>query len=178
MSLRLFIRRFATLSYSTGVWQSQSGRPALKRLVETDMKSSQTSTPVFGSANPAIECKLRRAAYAVITDSKGRVAVVRAGGKYFLPGGGSLHGETPEQTLLREALEELARSVRIVRKIGEAVQYFRAEGEHYRMEAIFFAAEFTSEEKGAGEHELYWLETDKIEEAFYHQCHAWACLQS
>jgi len=84
------------------------------------MRSSQTSTPVFGSANPAIECKLRRAAYAVITDSKGRVAVVRAGGKYFLPGGGSLHGETPEQTLRREAMEELARSVRIVRKIGEA----------------------------------------------------------
>ena len=33
---------------------------------------------------------------------------------------GSLPGETPEETLVREVREELARSVRLVTKIGEA----------------------------------------------------------
>ena len=104
--------------------------------------------------------------------------MVGAHGRYFLPGGGSLPGETPDETILREMLEELARSVRIVSKIGEAVQYFSAEGQQYRMEATFFAAEFTGEATGVGEHELFWLETEKIDAAFYHQCHAWACRQN
>ena len=39
---------------------------------------------------------------------------------------GSLPGETPEETLVREVREELARSVRLVTKIGEAAQVFYA----------------------------------------------------
>ena len=96
---------------------------------------------------------------------------------YFLPGGGSLSGETPEQTVAREVREELARGVRIIRQIGEAVQYFYADGHNYRMKAMFFEAEFASEASGAGEHELYWLESEELEQSFFHQCHAWAAGQ-
>ena len=138
------------------------------------MQSDESSIPVFGSHSPAIECTPRRAAYAVITDPKGRLAAVKGKSGYFLPGGGSLPTETPEQTLRREVNEELATEVRIVRRIGEAIQYFYADGQHYRMEAAFFAVEFSSDASGAGEHELYWLEPEEVERAFYHPSHAWA----
>lgn len=138
------------------------------------MRSDDSSIPVFGSHSPDIECTPRRASYAVIKDPYGRVAAVKGNFGYFLPGGGSLPGETPEQTLRREVSEELAREVRIVRQIGEAVQYFYADRQHYRMEATFFAAEFSSDASGAGEHEMCWLEAEQMERAFYHQSHAWA----
>ena len=141
------------------------------------MRLGQSQKPVFGSLNPAIEYKPRQAAYAVITDPKGRIATVKANSGYFLPGGGSLAGETAEQTIKREVKEELGREVRIVSQIGEAVQYFYADGQHYRMEAIFFAAEFISEAMGVCEHELEWVELRGMEGEFYHQSHAWAVCQ-
>ena len=95
-------------------------------------------------------------------------------GRYFLPGGGAEDGETPEQTLEREVREELARSVRIVRRLGEAIQYFLAEDQPYRMEAVFYVAEFTGEATTAGEHSLHWLAPDEMESACFHPCHVWA----
>jgi 8-oxo-dGTP pyrophosphatase MutT (NUDIX family) len=142
------------------------------------MRSGLTQIPVFGSPDPAIEYRPRQAAYALIKDPKGRVAAVKGHSRYFLPGGGSLPGETPEGTVHREVREELGRDVRIARRIGEAVQYFFAEGQHYRMRAVFFAAEFISEAAGAREHELHWLEPKELERAFFHQSHAWAASRS
>ncbi len=83
-------------------------------------------------------------------------------------------GETPEQTLRREVREELGREVEIVGQIGEAIQYFYADGRHYRMEATFFAAEFSNDASSAGEHELCWQDREDMERAFYHGGHAWA----
>src|SRR5690348_10349000 len=100
----------------------------------------------FGTPEPGISYRERRAAYAVIV-REGRVATVQNRGRHFLPGGGSLPNEAPEQTVVREVREELARSVRLIRKIGEATQYFYADADdcHYHMPAVFFAAEFTDE---------------------------------
>jgi 8-oxo-dGTP diphosphatase len=138
------------------------------------MGTGQSKAIVFGTPDAAFEYKPRRAAYAVIADGSGRIAAVSARYGYFLPGGGSLPGEMPEQTIMREALEELGRDVRIVRLVGEAVQYFSGDGQCYRMEAVFFAAEFAGETTSAGEHELRWVESDEVERVLYHQCHAWA----
>jgi 8-oxo-dGTP pyrophosphatase MutT (NUDIX family) len=95
-----------------------------------------------------------------------------------LPGGGSLPDEGPEDTIIREIREELARAARLVRKIGEAVQYFYAatDDRYYRMQAVFFMAELTDEPSGwaQAEHDLYWLPVAEAEQAFYHQSHAWA----
>ena len=129
---------------------------------------------MFGRVIEGVEYAARPAAYAVVRGAGGRVAVVRTAGGCFLPGGGSLAGETPEETVRREVREELAREVRIVGRVGRAVQYFRADGRHYRMEAVFFAAEFAGEAAGAGEHELLWLAPSESPGAFFHECHAWA----
>ncbi len=137
-------------------------------------------TLIFGSPEPNVQYIERRAAYVVIINDDGEVAMVRGRQKHFLPGGGSLPGETPEDNAIREGHEELARNVRLIRKLGEAIQYFysAADDRHYKMPAAFFAGEFTDEPcDGTGEHELYWLPITEAEQACFHACHAWAVRQ-
>jgi 8-oxo-dGTP pyrophosphatase MutT (NUDIX family) len=131
----------------------------------------------FGSPAPGVTYVHRPAAYAVITTGEGRVAVVKGKCGYFLPGGGSLPGEAPEATVRREVGEELGRSIRIVGGLGEAIEYFSTAEQHFKMEAVFFAAEFADEPSGQGEHELHWLDLSSAEAAFFHQSHAWAIRQ-
>jgi 8-oxo-dGTP pyrophosphatase MutT (NUDIX family) len=123
-----------------------------------------------------VKYKDRRAAYAVIFAEIETVAVIKAREKYWLPGGGSLPDETAEETAIREVREELARSVRLIQKIGQATQYFYSAADdcHYKMDAVFFLAEFIDEPFGAGEHELHWMLVAKAATDFFHQCHAWA----
>ncbi|MFN7929933.1 MAG: NUDIX domain-containing protein [Blastocatellia bacterium] len=135
------------------------------------------SWPEFGTMNPALAYTPRRAAYVVILDAERRVAAVKGKRHYFLPGGGSLPDETPEQTVVRETREELARELGNLRQIGQAVQYFFADETHYRMEAVFFAAEFAGEATGEGEHRLEWLDAEQVVTGFFHQCHVWAINQ-
>ena len=128
----------------------------------------------FGTILADINYQDRPAAYAVITNEIGRIAAVKGKQQYFLPGGGSLPTEMPEATIHRELREELARDVKLIRKIGEAIQYFSAGEEYYRMRAVFYRAEFISEPSGEAEHELFWLTPAEIAGQFLHQCHEWA----
>jgi 8-oxo-dGTP pyrophosphatase MutT (NUDIX family) len=140
-----------------------------------------TETLIFGSPEPNVQYTERRAAYVVIVTEDEEVAMVKSRRKHFLPGGGSLSGEAPEETIVREVSEELARSVRLIRKLGEAIQYFysSADDRHYKMLAVFFAGEFTDEPcVGMGEHELHWLPVREAEQSCFHACHAWAIRQA
>jgi 8-oxo-dGTP diphosphatase len=131
---------------------------------------------IFGSPPTGVVCQKRPAAYAVIAGADGRIAVVRGRTGYWLPGGGALPGEPPEETVTREVREELGHDVRLVGKIGEAVQYFYANDDQcwYEMKAVFFRAGIVGEALGAAEYELHWLDAGSTKESFYHACHAWA----
>lgn len=136
-----------------------------------------TKMPVFGSQQASIQYTQRRAVYVVVIADDGRVATVASRQKHFLPGGGCELGETPEATVIREVQEELARGVRLLGCLGEAIQYFYSaiDDRHYRMLATFFVGEFT--EEGCGdlpEHELFWLPVERVEQAMFHACHVWA----
>jgi 8-oxo-dGTP diphosphatase len=138
------------------------------------MKSVCKQPVTFGTVAPDVEYRNRPAAYAVIFDAAGRVAVVKGARGYFLPGGGSLSNETPEDTVRREVREELGSEVSIRRRIGEAIQYFSADDVNYRMHANFFRADLEGEPTGVGEYEPEWLSVEEVEELFFHQCHVWA----
>lgn len=129
---------------------------------------------LFGKILPEIEYRDRPAAYAVITNELRSIAAVKGKQQFFLPGGGSLLNETLEATIHRELREELAREVNIIRKLGEAIQYFSVGEEHYRMHATFYRAEFISAPTGEAEHELFWLAPQAVAGQFFHQCHEWA----
>ncbi|MFQ5641039.1 MAG: NUDIX domain-containing protein [bacterium] len=138
----------------------------------------QQSPPItFGSRQPDVDYKLRPAAYAVITRDESEVAVVKGKRGYFLPGGGCWSGETPEETVIREVREELAREVHLVRKIGDALQYFSVNDKHYEMPAVFFEATFVNEPHGQGEFELLWVALNEADQIFFHECQAWAVRQ-
>jgi putative acetyltransferase len=138
------------------------------------------SSLTFGARLDSVAYTERPAAYAVVAGENRAVAAVRGqAGMIALPGGGSLPGETPEETVVREVREELARGVRLVRRLGAATQFFYAADDdcHYQMFAVFFLAEFPDEPSGQGEHELFWLPLAEASAAFFHECHAWAVHQ-
>ena len=65
-------------------------------------------TPVFGSAPSAVTCRKRRAAYAVISREDGRVATACRPRGFWLPGGGILPGERPEDSVKRRSSKNWA----------------------------------------------------------------------
>jgi hypothetical protein len=70
---------------------------------------------VSGRLIEGLEYEPRPAAYAVACGAGGSVAAVQTASGCFLPGGGSLAGETPQETVVRK---ELAREVCVIREIG------------------------------------------------------------
>jgi 8-oxo-dGTP pyrophosphatase MutT (NUDIX family) len=143
------------------------------------MKADMLEVPIFGTPELNVQYTERRAAYLVVIND-GLVAMVRSRQTHFLPGGGSNPGESMEETVMREVQEELAQGVRLLRRIGEAIQYFysAADDRHYKMLATFFAGEFTGDAgESPGEHELEWIPLAMIEQACFHECHAWAARQ-
>jgi hypothetical protein len=110
--------------------------------------------PRFGAAPSGVTCRARRAAYAIVRDDRGRVAVIRMEGpgenRYWLPGGGIEPDETAEVAVFREVREELGRWIRLRESLGETVQ-------------IFYAAD-----------DACWLDPKTDTGLFFHASHAWA----
>ncbi|GAA4597515.1 hypothetical protein GCM10023107_41380 [Actinoplanes octamycinicus] len=71
----------------------------------------------------------RFGAYGLVTDPAGRILLARisegypGGGRWHLPGGGTDYGETPEQALLRELVEETSQRGRLTGLIAVGHRY-------------------------------------------------------
>jgi 8-oxo-dGTP diphosphatase len=130
--------------------------------------------PTFGAPRPDLPARDRDASYAVILGAEARVALVRGRRGLFLPGGGALAGESPEQTVAREILEETGREAIRLRLLGEAIQYFEAKGASYRMRATFFVAEVAEATGIEGGHEVIWMSPESVRGDLFHECHGWA----
>lgn len=130
---------------------------------------------VFGTRVEGHTYHERRAVYAVIRDSAGRVAAVRSRGNLFLPGGGIEAEESPEDALVREVEEECAQHLHITGELGEALQYFyaRADDKHFAMHAVFYAGTFLGQTPGQAEYSLVWIFPDD-KAPFFHASHVWA----
>lgn len=165
--------------------EASKERACTEHTIETSVggppdDATSTHPPTFGVPVAGATYEPRCAAYAVIRNGVGAVAAVRAPAGYWLPGGGSLAGETPEETVVREVREELGGTFRLIGKIGEALQYFFAasEGRYYAMQAVFFRADLLEGVHGPAEYGLCWLDVNRPGPWFFHACHDWAVRQS
>jgi 8-oxo-dGTP diphosphatase len=132
-------------------------------------------TRTFGTREPDEGYAYRVAAYVVVLKDD-KVAAVCNEGKCFLPGGGCVEGESPEQTLTREAAEELGLQLKIIKKLGEAEQYFYSSeaGRHFKTHATFFLGEFGGFAQEAGKYEITWVPNSELEDKFFHEFQIWA----
>ena len=74
--------------------------------------------PSFGTRLPGVPYRPRPGAYALVFDAAGRVAVVHEDEGWYLPGGGLEPGESSEEALAREVVEECCCGVDIIRASG------------------------------------------------------------
>jgi 8-oxo-dGTP diphosphatase len=139
-------------------------------------RMERMNVPVFGAtdAQPVID---RPAAYALLRTNRGVAVVLAEDGRLFLPGGGLLDGESPEEAVMREVMEECGLAVLCDKRYAEAVQYFTArDGRHYRSHMVFVicCAKATGTDAGFGEHTTLWLTEMPAQLQFAHAAHAWA----
>jgi 8-oxo-dGTP diphosphatase len=102
---------------------------------------------------------------AAVIEEKGRVLIARRkpgrhmAGKWEFPGGKVEPGETPEQSLERELMEELA----IHARIGEFLLGTFFEGDGVSLELLVYRAERVSGEPALIEHEaICWVRPDEL----------------
>ena len=132
----------------------------------------------FGKTDPDTTYVERLSAYGVILNESGAVAVIKTPDGYSLPGGGAHSGETAEDALRREIVEETGYAPVILRDIGIAAQLTYSEDErlNYRKVGHFFLVRFAGKitEEVEADHELIWCAADDALKMMTHEYQAWA----
>ena len=135
----------------------------------------------FGRAEPGVTYRDRPCAFGVV-EKDGRIACVRVdrGERWYydLPGGAIDGGETEQQALAREFVEETGLTVRPLARIGSTRQrFFRSTGEAIRNLSGVWTAEVISDDPAAkieDDHQLIWLHPLEALAGVRHEAHAWA----
>jgi 8-oxo-dGTP diphosphatase len=81
---------------------------------------------VFGKKIDSIAYIPRPGAYGILLNEKGLVASIQMNGRCFLPGGGLEPGESIQQCLKRELLEEVGCEFERAEPVGRADEYFKS----------------------------------------------------
>lgn len=137
-----------------------------------------TEAPVFGVREGAERYTVRPSAYGLVENGRGQLAVVRTSHGVFLPGGGIEEGETPEQAVVREALEECGLAVRVGGWKACAVQFIYSEADraHYEKLSTFVDATVEAVASSATEadHKLEWVALEAAPQILSPESHGWA----
>ncbi|MBI2551643.1 NUDIX domain-containing protein [Candidatus Uhrbacteria bacterium] len=79
--------------------------------------------PQFGHL--LTDCPERPGAYAILTDTRGKILVVLVRGRFHLPGGGIDAGEDPEIAVRREVKEETGYTVASLEFLGRRISFWK-----------------------------------------------------
>lgn len=127
-----------------------------------------------------VEYYNRPGAY-IVPIKDGKVAVVKIPKGTFLIGGGIESGETEEQCIRRECMEEIGYTIRLVRKIGwaesytlhSALGYFHPTQHYYEAELLEKVKEPIEKD-----HFLCWIPADEIKGKMFSDMQNWAVEQA
>ena len=137
--------------------------------------------PTFGERLAGQTYIERPGAYALIRDARQRIATLRVGIAFFLPGGAMAPDETLRETLHREMMEECGRAIQIGPELGKAVEYIYARNErvYYQLHSTFFEATFMDGQVAplGNDHLLVWLSASEAIQQLQRQSQAWAVQQ-
>jgi len=136
-------------------------------------------SPVFGTRIAGCQYRVRPSAYAVLRDTDGRIAVVRARRGWLLPGGGIDAGETAEQAVEREAREECGYVIALRGIVGNATEIVHSPAGHGGVDkvSVFFDAVVTGLVPATEpDHELVWLNAADAVTRLSHKSHRWAVM--
>jgi 8-oxo-dGTP pyrophosphatase MutT (NUDIX family) len=133
----------------------------------------------FGSEDAGRTYRLRPGGYAVIRSREGEIAVVRTPEGIFLPGGGQLPGESPEEAAVRETAEECGLRIALAGCLGLAdeLKFSASEGGHLRKRCTFFLAEVLDGPRELAtepDHELLWLTAGEAAARLSDESQKWA----
>ena len=142
---------------------------------------SWANVPVFGQQPQVPAWVIRESAYVLGARDDGCLAVLRTGQGAFLPGGGIESGETPQEAITREALEECGLIIRPGAWVVRAIQYIYAEQEktHFEKRSIFFDCVIVGFDSMCCEpdHELVWVEAEEATRILSPESQRWAVKQ-
>jgi len=138
--------------------------------------------PQFGSPRPGRDHKPRPGAYAVVFDRDGRLLVVEEDGRLYLPGGGLDPGETPEQALAREFVEETGYTIAIRGELGRANEYVADETPNtaFNKHCFFFTVTLTggTAVPAIASNKPSWMDLAEALKKLNNEAHRWAVGQA
>lgn len=130
----------------------------------------------FGSKKEGVEYIDRPGVYAIIINSDGDIAVAEVNGKYFLLGGGLDKGETEENGLQREILEETGKNIKSAVFLGKANQYVDAKDGYFNKLGSFYKVEL-GEDSGneyEADHIFKWMDKEEFKSQGAQEFQVWA----
>ncbi|MBP2098020.1 NUDIX hydrolase [Enterococcus rivorum] len=139
--------------------------------------------PTFGEKTKNLNYKKRIGAYIIVSkNNHNEIVLVQApNGAYFLPGGEIEAGETREEAIDREMIEELGVEVTIGEYLGQADEYFhsRHRQSDYYNPGYFFVADDWKQicEPLEKTNTLKWVSVNDGIELLKRGSHKWAVKQ-
>jgi 8-oxo-dGTP diphosphatase len=136
------------------------------------------TVPVFGEPTTGVAETIRPSAYGIISDPRGRLALVRTPLGLFLPGGGSGETEVPETTVVRETREECGLAVRVGAWRRTAIEHVFSvtEQAHFEKRSTFCDAAVVAPagEPTEVDHVLQWISGAEATALLTPPSHRWA----
>lgn len=140
-----------------------------------DPKPMGVKSAVFGEKDETKTYVERKGAY-LIAMQDGKIAVVKTGKGYFLPGGGLEDGESHWECIERECLEETGCSTRIDTYIGCAEMYgFHERIGYFHPIQYYYAGQILERKKEPIErdHVLQWIDAFSAVQGLHMQGQRW-----